>query len=73
VALRFPPHSKTQASPFAGHFVIVVNLQLIDLEAAPKAASFWSAPAERSGDRAFDRWTALNPKRRGASLPLIFT
>src|SRR6266566_2189292 len=29
----------------------------------------WSAPAERSGDGAFDRRAAENPKRRGASLP----
>jgi hypothetical protein len=30
--------------------------------------NLWSAPAERSGDGAFDQQAAQSPKRRGASL-----
>src|SRR5436190_12977224 len=51
VALRFPPHSKTRMSPFAGRFVIVVNLQLVDLEAVDR-------PHLRRGSG------ALEPRRR---------
>src|SRR5438874_6154209 len=51
VALRFPPHSKTPASPLAVRFVIVVNLQLVDLEPVDR-------PHLRRGGG------ALEPRRR---------
>ena len=51
VALRFPPHSKTLASPLAVRFVIVMYLQLVDLEAV-------DCPHLRRGGG------ALEPRRR---------
>src|SRR6185436_13502907 len=80
-------HSRFQSSDFAGARVSAPASQI---PAAPCVLfasnaldwrSFWSAPAERSGDGALDfqRATVLtsgsgvarapNPKRRGASLP----